>query len=269
MIIKIDNCKNNLEKISTTKIGEHIPCAYSMSTIWALDNIENKHSLYRGEDCTKMFCSSLRKHATNVINFEKNKMLPLTEEKLKLHQDSIVCYICRKQFTQKLANDENYQKVRDHCHFTGKYRGAAYSIGNLGFNVLNEVPVVFPNKSNYDYYFIIKKLANMYKGQFECLGEKQKKYTTFSFSREKVIRKVNKDGNEYIMTISYKIKFIDSARFMASSILYLVDNLGEGIHKIKCKDSNCFLELKSINDDLIKYKCLSRNKNYLYKMVKD
>ena len=56
---------------------------------------------------------------------------------------------------------------------------------------------------------------------------------------------------------------------MASSISYLVDNLAEGIYKIKCKDSNCFLELKSINDHLIKYKCLSRNKNYLYKMVKD
>ena len=97
MIIKIDNWKNDLEKISATKIGEHIPCGYSMSATWALDNIENKHSLYRGEDCTKRFCSSLRKHATNVINFEKNKMLLLTEEELKLHQD-IMEKIVRKCF---------------------------------------------------------------------------------------------------------------------------------------------------------------------------
>ena len=44
-----------------------------MSTIWAFDNIENKYSLYLGEDCMKKFCTSLREHATNVINFEKKK----------------------------------------------------------------------------------------------------------------------------------------------------------------------------------------------------
>ena len=52
-----------------------------MSTIWAFDNIENKHTLYRGKDCMKKFCSSLREHAINVINFEKNKTLPVTKKK--------------------------------------------------------------------------------------------------------------------------------------------------------------------------------------------
>ena len=68
LIKKIDGCVNNPESSSTTKIGEHIPCRYS--TIWAFDNIEKKHSFYRGEDYTKMFCTSLREHATNVINLE-------------------------------------------------------------------------------------------------------------------------------------------------------------------------------------------------------
>ena len=54
----------------------------------------------------------------------------------------------------------NYQKVRDHCHYTGKYRGAAHSICNLKFNVPSEIPVVFHNGSNYNYNFIIKELAN-------------------------------------------------------------------------------------------------------------
>ena len=56
LIKKICNCKNNPEKSSTTKIGEQIPCGYSMSTIWAFGNVKNKHSLYRGEDCMKKFC---------------------------------------------------------------------------------------------------------------------------------------------------------------------------------------------------------------------
>ena len=58
------------KKSSTTK-GEHIPYRYLKSTIWAFENIENKHILYHGKVCTKRFCTSLRKHATNVINFEK------------------------------------------------------------------------------------------------------------------------------------------------------------------------------------------------------
>ena len=66
------------------QFGEHIRCEYSMSTIWTLDNIENKYSLYHGEDCVKTFCSSLKEHATNIINFEKKKMLPLTKRRAKI-----------------------------------------------------------------------------------------------------------------------------------------------------------------------------------------
>ena len=74
LIRKIDGCKNNPEKYSTTKIGEHIPCGYSKSTIWGFDYTEDKHTLYRGKDCMKKFCESLREHAKSVTDFEKKKM---------------------------------------------------------------------------------------------------------------------------------------------------------------------------------------------------
>ena len=90
------------------------------------------------------------------------------------------------------------------------------------------------------------------------------KVQTFSVPIEKKITKINKYGNESVVTVSYKIKFIDSARFMTSSLSNLVDNLTEGIHKIKRKD--CFLEYESVKDDLIKYKCLSCNKDYSNKI---
>ena len=89
--------------------------------------LKNKHTSYRGEDCMKNFCTSLREHATNVINFEKKKMLPLTKKELKLHQDVTECYICGRWFLKKFTNDKDYRKIRDHCHFTGKYRDAAHS----------------------------------------------------------------------------------------------------------------------------------------------
>ena len=93
----IDGCTNNPEKYSTTKIGEHIPCGYSVSTIWGFDHIEDKHTLYRGKDCMKKFCTSLREQAKKIINFEKKKMLPLTKEELKSHQDAKVCYNYEKK----------------------------------------------------------------------------------------------------------------------------------------------------------------------------
>ena len=67
--------------------------------------------------------------------------------------------------------------------------------------------------------------------KFECLGENTEKWKTFSVSIEKQVTKIGKDGNENVVTISYKIKHIDSARFMATSLSNFVDNLTEGIHK--------------------------------------
>ena len=66
---------------------------------------------------------------------------------------------------------------------------------------------------------------------------------------------------ESVVTISYKIKLIDSARFKASSLSNLVDNLTEGIHKIECRDCNCCLEYERVMDSLIKCKCPSCNKD--------
>ena len=159
-----------------------------------------------------------------------------------------------------LSKSINDPKVRVPCHSTGKFRGVAHSICNS--KLPNEIPILFHNSSKYDYHFIIKELANEFERIFKCLGRNMEKFKTFSVPTEKEVTKVDKDGNESVVTISYKIKFIDSARFMASSLSNLVDNLTEGIHKIKCKDCDCFLEYESVKDNLIKYRCLSCNKDY-------
>ena len=109
-------------------------------------------------------------------------------------------------------------------------------------------------------------MTNDSEGQFERLGENTEKYKTFSILIEKEVSTIDKDGNESVVTISYKMKFFNSARFMASSLSNLVDNLTEEIHKIKCRDCNCFLEYESVKDNLIKYKCSSCNKDYSNKL---
>ena len=68
--------------------------------------------------------------------------------------------------------NKKYCKLRDHCHYTGEYRGAAHSIYNLKYRVPRKIPIVFHNGCNYDYHFIIKELAEEFKKQFTCLGEK-------------------------------------------------------------------------------------------------
>ena len=127
------------------------------------------------------------------------------------------------------------QKVRDHCHYTGKYRGDAHSICNQHYKIKKEIPVVFHNGSVYDYHFIIKYLARKFEGHFTRLGENTEKYITFSVPIRKVINGDNdndNDNNNYnnnnkAKTITYRIKFVDSYRFMQSSLSTLTDNLSE------------------------------------------
>ena len=163
------------------------------------------------------------------------EIIPLTKEEKKMHNKQKVCYICKRRFSTD-NNNKKYHKVKDHCHYTGKYRGVAHDICNLRYKIPKEIPVVFHNGSTYHYHFIIKELAEEFEGEFECLGENTEKYITFSVPIEKQITKNDKNENDKIMKISYKIKFIDSFRFISSSLSSLVDNLSEGRHSDKCTD---------------------------------
>ena len=79
----------------------------------------------------------------------------------------------------------------------------------------------------------MKELANEYKKQFTCLGENNGKYITFTVPIEKEVTRIDKNGEKITKNLSYILQFIDSTRSMASSLLNLVNNLSEGIHRIK------------------------------------
>ena len=174
-------------------------------------------------------------------------MIPLTKKEEKNHNNQKVCYICKKEFD---TSDKKHHKVRDHCHYSGKYRGAVHNICNLRYKIPKEIPIVFHNSSTYDYHFIIKELAKEFDGNFECLGENTEKYVTFSVPKKKKIE--NKD-----IEITYKIKFIDSYRFMAISLSKLVDNLSKGIHDNKCVDCESCLDYIKTKDEKLIFKCLN------------
>ena len=116
--------------------------------------------------------------------FEEKLMLPLTDNEKVLCANEKRCYICGKEFCND-KNSADYKKnckVRDHCHFTGNYRGAAHSICNLNYEVSKDIPVVFHNGSIYDNHLIIKQISKEFNGYFTCTGENTEKYISFSMN---------------------------------------------------------------------------------------
>ena len=81
----------------------------------------------------KILCNDLKEHLTRIINYEMKPMIALTEEEKESYKNQQLCHICEKEFCTNNNNDEykKMRKVRDHCHYTGKYRGAAHRKCNL------------------------------------------------------------------------------------------------------------------------------------------
>ena len=161
-----------------------------------------------------------------------------------MKKNSKYCHICKTRFNYDKDNEhyESYRKVRDHDHYTGKYRRAAHSKCNLEYQIPKEIPVVFHNGSKYDYHFIINELTKDIDG-IKCLDEDTEKYISFSVP-------LSKDGESF----TYKLKFIDSFRFMNRSLANLRDNLSELDEQTcdKCKKKCKYITRK--NDTSI-YKC--------------
>ena len=185
------------------------------------------------------FCLGLKKHATEIINYEKKRN--------DTAKDLVQTMVIKK-----------YHKVKDHCHYTGKYRDATHDICNLRYKTPKGIPVVFHNGSTFDYHFIIKE----FEGEFECLGENTEKHITFSVPIKKEIRKKDKKGNDKIIKISYKIKFIDSFRFTSTSLSKLVDNLSEGLHNDRCIDCKSCLDYMTTKYEQLIFRCFSCKKNF-------
>ena len=135
---------------------------------------------------------------------------------------------------------------------------ATHSICNLRYKISKEFSVAFHDVSTYDYHFIIKELAKEFEGQSECLGQNTEKYITFSVSinKSKVITKLSK------LITKYKLKFIDSFRFMPTLLSKLVNNLSEMYSK-KCRDKDCKseCEFKGLENNKLCKECRKNGYN--------
>ena len=111
--------------------------------------------------------------------------------------------------------------MRDHCHLSGKLRGAAHKIANLKYKVPEFFPVVFHNLSGYDSHLFIKTLGNS-EGNISCIPNNEENY--IYFSKQVIVDKfVNKEGKK--VNVKCELRFIDSFRFMSSRLDKLSSNL--------------------------------------------
>ena len=149
----IQGAKNNPNMSSTGGINSHVPSGWCLHTKFAYGKINNPTTQYRGVDGVESFCKQIISEAKRLYtSFPEVPMLPLTSSQLKAHKKAKECHICFKEF-----KDEG--KVRDHCHYTGVYRGAAHFGCNLRYKIPNYIPVVFHNLAGYDTHLFIRELA--------------------------------------------------------------------------------------------------------------
>ena len=100
-----------------------------------------------------------------------------------------------------------------------------------------------------------------------CLGQNTEKYIIFTIPIEKEVTRIDKNREQVTKNISYILQFIDSSRFMACSLSNLVNNLSEGIHRIKCKYRH---DDKKCGTCRIKHKnceCFLEYTNYKYELI--
>ena len=155
--------------------------------------------------------------------FKEPKKIIFTKEDEKDFINSKNCYACNEEF-EKIDIENRIKKVRDHCHFSGKYRGAACPSCNSKMKYPDFIPVIFHNLQNYDSHLFIKYLAKT-DGEISCISKTEEKY--ISFSKEKIVdRNIVSRGETYdIINIKKKLRFIDSKLFLIYSLSSLVNNL--------------------------------------------
>ena len=254
---------NDLMISSTRGVNNHIPSGWCVCSEFAYKKIENPLKLYRGKDCIKKFCDHVIGEARHLYHsFPEKPMTPLTPKEMDRYKRSERCHICFKPF-----KEEN-PKVRDHCHYTGHYRGPAHMKCNLQYKTPSYIPIMFHNLSGYDTHLFIKGLANCgskmgrVPGDSACaahmgvIAKNKEDYISFSIKVE-VNKYINKKEIEKSKEI--ELRFIDSFKFMSSSLDSLVNNLA--------RRNNKFFGFKDYNKS--QYKLLIQKGIYPYKYIDD
>ena len=227
LIKPMDNCDPDPNKSYTKKYQKHEPISFSYYINSSIDGVYKpilrKYTKTKPEDADAMdvFIKWLEEDVKAIANIEEKEII-FTEEDRKQFNKALDCWICGEY----LGND----RVRDHCHFTGRYRGPAHNSCNLKYRKPKSVSVFFHNLSGYDSHLFIKKIGCSInkKENIKCIPNNEEKYITFT---KTIItgQYTNKKGE--VKDKSFDIVFKDSLKFMSSSLGALVNNLPKDAFK--------------------------------------
>ena len=217
------NC-NKKNEVKTKKYQELVPCGFSFYVHSVIPEIKFPVELYRGPDAAKVFCKKIQEYMKDIYSLIKkiNKKMEITEKEQENFNLATECYICKKE----LNNDD---KVRDHCHLTGKYRGPAHNNCNLNLKEkINFIPIFFHNLSGFDCHLFIRELAES-DGNIECLAKNKEDYISFTkkVRVDEYVVKDEKTGNFKYTPVYFNLRFLDSFKFMSSSLDSLSKNLND------------------------------------------
>ena len=224
LIKPLDNCDPDPNKSYTKKYQKHEPISFSyyIAVNGVYKPILRKYTKTKPEDADAMdvFIKWLEEDVKVIANIEEKEMI-FTEEDRKHFNNASDCWICGEE----LGND----RVRDHCHFTGRYRGPAHNKCNLKYRKPKNISVFFHNLSGYDSHLFIKKLGTPNKNEnIDCIPNNEEKY--ISFSKTIVTGQYTSKKGE-VKDKTFKIVFKDSLKFMSSSLGALVNNLPKDAFK--------------------------------------
>ena len=210
---------NNSSISSTRGVNIHTPSGWCVYSKFAYGKVTNPLKEYRGKDCVSKFCEHIIAEAQRLYeSFPEKPMEPLTKSQLKAYNHATKCHICFKPFKK------DNRKVRDHCHYSGIYRGAAHYLCNLQYKIPSYISVVFHNLAGYDAHMFIKELAK-HGSKMWVIAKNTEDYISFSVNVE-VDKYINKNGEAHSKEIT--LRFIDSIKFMSSSLDSLVNSLARG-----------------------------------------
>ena len=217
----ISSCSPNPEDSYNYNYQKHEPSGFCIFFKGIVDK-KIKPILYtkqeEGENLAKIFVKKLVIAIQNIYNeyYRRPRAVRLTKDEHISFMESKKCHISNEEIK------EGERKVRDHCHFTGNYRGAAHNRCNLKARKPLILPVIFHNLQGYDAHLFIKELAAL-RGDFSCIPSTEEKY--ISFSKEFKFDEYVCRRNGRMRSLKFEIRFIDSFKFLQTSLANLVSNL--------------------------------------------
>lgn len=199
-LLPIHHCKREENVSHSDNIAHHVPCSFCYVIVDWTGNIVKGPVLYRGEnDVAFTFLNTLQKDI-NEIDRDYFKPMHITEEEEHEFQNAILCHLCKEPFVKENIKD----KVRNHCHLTGKYLGAAHYVCNLNYKVPRHIPVFFHNLRGYDSHYLVRAFGSFKNKKMVCIATTSERYISVTLGA---------------------LRFLDSLQFMNSSLEKLVKNL--------------------------------------------